>query len=320
MTPMRFGIHVGPQNTTVDELRQLWHFADVHGLYWFSVWDHFYARTSDQIPHFESIALLSAIACETVRIRFGCMVFAVQFRNIGLLAKSLVTIDHLSGGRLEVGLGAGWHEPEYRAFGYPFLSDRERLDQLEEGIQALRALLEQDAVTFEGRWIQLREARVLPKPRQTQLPLWVGGAGERRTARIAARYADGWNIPYVSPAGFRQKRAALEHWCEVEGRDPATLRLAVQVGLYMAPEDDDQVVARLRAHLAEQVGPQALEQPGWLVGGPSKITEELQAYREAGADWINLTLRPPVDFEALQAFVEEVMPHFPSSTSPTECS
>lgn len=307
---MRFGIHVGPQNTTVEELRRLWRFADEQGFDWFSVWDHFYARTSDRIPHFEAVSLLSAIASETQRIRFGCMVFAVQFRNIGLLAKSIVTIDHLSGGRLEVGLGAGWHEPEYRAFGYPFLPDRERLDQLEEGIQALRRLLQEDAVTFDGRWIQLREARVLPKPVQHRLPLWVGGAGERRTARIAARHADGWNIPYIDPAGFRQKKAALEHWCEVEGRDPRTIQVAVQVGLYMAPQDDERAIARLRERLAEQVGPQALQQPGWLIGGPTVIAEQLAAYREAGADWINVTVRPPVDFEALQAFVEHVMPAF----------
>lgn len=310
MTAMTFGIHVGPQNTTIDELRRLWHFADTHGFAWFSVWDHFYARTSDRIPHFEAVTLLAAIASETRRIRFGCMVFAVQFRNIGLLAKSVVTIDHLSGGRLEVGLGAGWHEPEYRAFGYPFLSDRERLDQLEEGIQALGRLLTEESVTFRGRWVHLEQARVLPKPLQPRLPLWVGGAGERRTARIAARYADGWNIPYVSPDGFRQKKAALEHWCEVEGRDPNTLRLAVQVGLYMAADDDERAVTRLRERLAEQVGPQALEQPGWLIGGPHRIVEELHAYREAGAQWINVTVRPPVDFEALQAFVERVMPAF----------
>lgn len=309
---VRFGIHVGPQNTTIDELRRLWTFADRNGFAWFSVWDHFYARTSDRIPHYEAVALLSAIALDTQRIRFGCMVFAVQFRNIGLLAKSIVTIDHLSGGRLEVGLGAGWHLPEYQAFGYPFLSDRERLDQLEEGIQALRRLLQEDAVTFDGKYIQLRDARVYPKPLQDRLPLWVGGAGERRTARIAARHADGWNIPYVSPEGFQQKRAALERWCEIEGRDPATLALAVQVGLYMAPEDDEQAIARLRQRLVEQVGPQALEQPGWLVGGPSAIIEQLQAYRAAGADWINVTVRPPVDFEALQAFVERVMPVFAS--------
>lgn len=134
--------------------------------------------------------------------------------------------------------------------------------------------------------------------------------GERRTARIAARHADGWNIPYVDPEGFQRKKAALEHWCTVEGRDPTTIRIAVQVGLYMAPEDDEGAVARLRERLAEQVGPQALQQPGWLVGGPTAVAEQLAAYREAGADWINLTVRPPVDFAALEAFVEHVMPAF----------
>jgi len=312
MASVTFGIHVGPQNTTIDELRRLWRFADTQGFGWFSVWDHFYARTSDEIPHFEAVALLSAIASETQRIRFGCMVFAVQFRNIGLLAKSLTTIDHLSGGRLEAGLGAGWHEPEYRAFGYPFLSNRERLDQLEEGIQALRRLLTEDAVTFHGKYVHLENARLLPKPVQAQLPLWVGGGGERRTARIAARYADGWNIPYIGAEELPQKRAALEQWCEREGRDPRTVRIAVQLGLYLATSDAPDAVERLRQRLIAQVGPQAATQPGYLVGGPKSVAEQLYRYVEQGVTAINLALRPPIDWEALDAFVKEVMPTFTS--------
>ncbi len=308
MPGLSFGIHVGPQETTIDELRRLWCFADDHGFDWLSVWDHFYARTSDLIPHYEAVALLAAIACETRRLRFGCMVFAVQFRNLGLLAKSIVTIDHLSSGRLEVGLGAGWHEPEYRAFGYPFLSTKERLDQLEEGVQALRRLLTEDTVTFHGRYVHLESARMFPKPLQERLPVWIGGAGERRTARIAARHADGWNIPYISPEDYRRKRAALEHWCELEGRDPATVRDAVQVGFYMAPSDDQRAVATARERLAQQVGPQALEQPGYLIGGPAAVAEQLAAYREAGVRSLNLALRPPVDWKALEVFVDQVMP------------
>ena len=310
MPGLPFGIHVGPQDTTIDELRRLWRFADDHAFDWLSVWDHFYARTSDLIPHYEAVALLAAIACETRRLRFGCMVFAVQFRNLGLLAKSIVTIDHLSGGRLEIGLGAGWHEPEYRAFGYPFLTAKERLDQLEEGIQALRRLLTEDAVTFQGRHVQLENARILPKPLQERLPLWIGGAGERRTARIAARYADGWNIPYISPEDYRRKRAALEHWCEVEGRDPATVRDAVQVGFYMARSDDQRAVSAARERLVRQVGPQAPEQPGYLIGGPAAVAEQIAAYSEAGVRSLNLAIRPPVDWQALEIFVDQVMPQF----------
>lgn len=310
MAALSFGIHIGPQETTIEELRRLWRFADEHGFAWLSVWDHFYARTSDQIPHYEAVSLLSAVACETQRLRFGCMVFAVQFRNIGLLAKSIVTIDHLSGGRLEVGLGAGWHEPEYRAFGYPFRSLRERLDQLEEGIRALRRLLHDDVVDFDGQLVHLENARVLPKPLQQPFPLWVGGTGERRTARIAARHADGWNIPYVSPDDYRRKRAALKHWCEVEGRDPSTVRDQVQVGFYMAARDDASAVTAARERLARQVGPQAPEQPGYLVGGPGVVSEQLAQYHDAGVRNLNLAIRPPVDWDALEVFVDRVMPQF----------
>jgi alkanesulfonate monooxygenase SsuD/methylene tetrahydromethanopterin reductase-like flavin-dependent oxidoreductase (luciferase family) len=310
MPGLSFGIHVGPQATTIDELRRLWRFADEHDFAWFSVWDHFYARTSDSVPHFEAVALLAAIAWETRRLRFGCMVFAVQFRNLGLLAKSIVTIDHLSGGRLEIGLGAGWHEPEYRAFGYPFLASRQRLDQLEEGIAALRRLLSEEVVDFHGQYVHLERARIVPKPLQQSLPLWVGGAGERRTARIAARYADGWNLPYISPADYCRKRAALEHWCEVEGRDPAAVRDAVQVGFAMAPREEPRAIASARERLARQVGPEAREQPGYLIGGPAAVTDDIAAYQEAGVQSLNLAIRPPVDWEALEVFVDRVMPQF----------
>jgi alkanesulfonate monooxygenase SsuD/methylene tetrahydromethanopterin reductase-like flavin-dependent oxidoreductase (luciferase family) len=306
-----FGIHLGQQDISADELRRLWRYADTRGFGWMSVWDHFYRRDDDRAPHFEAIALLGAMAVETTRIRFGCMVFAVQFRNVGLLAKSVLTIDHLSGGRFEPGLGAGWHEPEYRAFGYDFAPVKRRLDQLEEGMAVLRMLLEQDVTSHHGRYFQLTDARMNPKPVAGRVPLWIGGGGERRTARIAARHADGWNIPYVGPEEYRHKMAVLDEWCAVEGRDPAALRRATQLGFYMAAADDRRAIDAALAVMTDQLG----EQPparlaGNLTGGPADVIERVAAYREAGVTDLNIAIRPPVDWSALDAFVERVMPEF----------
>jgi alkanesulfonate monooxygenase SsuD/methylene tetrahydromethanopterin reductase-like flavin-dependent oxidoreductase (luciferase family) len=303
-----FGIHLGQQDISADETRRLWRYADTRGFGWMSVWDHFYRRDDDRAPHFEAIALLGALAVETTRIRFGCMVFAIQFRNLGLLAKSLITLDHLSGGRCEPGLGAGWHEPEYRAFGYPFDSVKERLDQLEEGAVALRKLLEQEVTDHDGRYFRLTGAYMNPKPVHGRMPLWVGGGGERRTARIAARHADGWNIPYIGPEEYRHKMAVLDEWCAKEGRDPAAIRRATQLGFYMAPEDDQRSVDAALAVMTSQLGEQSPARlAGNLTGGPAAVVERIAAYRAAGVSDLNIAIRPPVNWDALDAFVERVM-------------
>lgn len=306
-----FGMHVGQQNIGIEELRRLWTYADTHGFGWLSIWDHFYSGTDERAPHFEAVALLGALASETRNLRIGCMVFATQYRNLGLLAKSMMTVDHLSGGRLEFGLGAGWHEPEFRAFGYDFLPLGQRMDQLEEGMRAMRSLLGDEATTLDDRWTRLREARVNPKPLQARIPLWVGGQGERRTARIVARYADGWNIPYVSAADFQHKSAVLDEWCATEGRDPATIKRATQLGFYMAATDAQPAVDAALDKMAQQLGQQAhTRRAGQLTGGPAAVAEAIADYAAHGVTDLNIAIRPPVDWAALDAFVAEVMPRF----------
>src|SRR5881628_1500938 len=162
---MRFGIHAGPQDCTIDELKRLWRIADEHGFHWCSVWDHLYSVSdlSDPAkPAFEGIATMAALASETRRVRVGCLVFCVCYRPVGLLAKAAVTIDHLSGGRCELGIGAGWNEIEARAFGVPFGPIGARLDLLEETAIVLRRLFDGERVTFEGKQVRLQEALCLP--------------------------------------------------------------------------------------------------------------------------------------------------------------
>jgi alkanesulfonate monooxygenase SsuD/methylene tetrahydromethanopterin reductase-like flavin-dependent oxidoreductase (luciferase family) len=305
--PIRFGMHVGQQNITIDELRRLWTLADTNGFHWLSLWDHFYCATSDEDPHFEAVALMGALAAETKNIRFGCMVFAAPFRNLGLLAKSMITLDHLSGGRVEFGLGAGWHEPEFRAFHYDMLPVKQRLDRVEEAMAVMRSFLDNEVTDHHGEYFDFTNAYMNPRP-LGKLPLWIGGLGEKRTARMAAKYADGWNIPYVGPGAYAHKVNVLREWCEKEGRDPAEVKTATQLGFFMAASDDPAVMAAADADMKRKTPHQTPS--GQLAGSPAQVIERLKKFEEAGATDINIAFRPPVDWEALEVFVREVMPEF----------
>ena len=161
-------------------MRRLWRFADERGFDWFSVSDHF-QETPPQggdVDCFESIATLSAAAVETTKVRVGCLVFCVGYRHPGVLAKALTTIDHLSNGRADCGLGAGWDEIEFASYGIPFPSIGEREDQLEEYAEAIRLLFDRRRADFDGAHYKFVDAPNNPKPLQKRLPLWIGGAGE----------------------------------------------------------------------------------------------------------------------------------------------
>lgn len=305
-----FGVHIGPQNISIAELRRLWNFADTHGFKWISVWDHFYEAppVDGNAPHFEAVALMSAIACETRNVEIGNYVFCMAYRNPALLTKSIITIDHLSGGRAALGLGAGWHTMEHEAYGYPFRPPKQRLDMLEEGTKIIRSLLDTDRTTYHGEYFQMNNAAMYPKALH-RIPIWIGGRGEKRTLRIAARHADGWNVPYIGPDEFRHKCAVLDQWCEKEGRDPATIKRSLNVHFFGVASNAAMDAAQQK--MRETLGPAWQGQAaGALVGGPSAMVDQVGAFARAGVSALNIAFRPPVDWDGLQAFVDAVMPTF----------
>ena len=297
-----FGVHTGLQHTTTDELRSLWRHIEALGYGWISIWDHFYGATSHkkygstgQAPNaecFEAVALHAALACETTRVRVGSLVYSVGYRHPAVLAKVITAIDHLSGGRADLGLGAGWSQIEYDAYGIPFPPIGERMDQLEEAAQMVRGLLHDEVTTFSGATWTLDEARNEPRPLQTRLPIWIGGGGERRTLRIAAQYADGWNVPFVTPEVFAHKCRVLDEHCAQVGRDPGEVRRTVNLGIAWT---DQSLVAQF-GDLAEMV------RPGVLNGSDEQVLDRIGQYVAAGADQINLALRAPFDRDALERF------------------
>jgi len=211
---------------------------------------------------------------------------------------------------MEVGLGAGWYEAEFRAFGIPFLGLRQRLDMLEEGMQVIRLLFEQDRASFSGEYYKLEDAICRPRPLQARPRLWVGGNGRQRTLRIAARHADGWNSPYPSVDEFRELSGVLDRWCEREGRDPAAIERNVNLSFHLAA--DRASLPAAEAHFQESWGPAAelFRTRGTVVGLPEQAIESVGRYADAGVRRVCISVRPPLNWDALYAWADEVIPAF----------
>jgi F420-dependent oxidoreductase-like protein len=284
-----------------------------------SLWrsDHFFSlsgpRDRDAL---ETWIALTLAAAETSRIRFGPLVCAMTFRHPSLLARMAAQVDQLSGGRLILGMGAGWNVPEHEAFGLPFPPIKERMDRLDESIQVVRALWGDEPATFEGKHYQLREAICYPKPAQRPMPVLVGGGGEKRTLRIVAKHADEWNSVGLQPDAFRAKREVLAAHCERVGRDVDSIRCSQMAGFVIGRDEAEQ-----RAHLAriaEKIPMMQRQDPaevlagvrhrGWLVGTPGEVVEEIGRREEAGLSRIMLQHHANDDFEVLELIAREVVP------------
>ncbi|NNC39080.1 MAG: LLM class flavin-dependent oxidoreductase [Acidimicrobiia bacterium] len=264
---MRYSFKVWSQEAEWSELRDIWIEAD-RGGFWDAVWlnDHLHPPKADpSLPIMDAWMLFGGLAAITDRIRFGTMLSANTFRHPAILAKQSVTLDRMSDGRLEIGVGAGWHEGEHRAFGIELHSVRTRFELLDETLEVLHGLLTEPVFSFEGEHHSIQAARFEPKTVQKPRPPFViGGTGPRRTIPLAAKWADQWNFPdYTNDLDlFRSRRALLFESCEEIGRDPAQIEVSVQ---FRYPED-----------LAETV-------------------DRVEAYRAAGADHILVSFSPPPD-------------------------
>lgn len=235
---------------------------------------------------------MAALASLTKNVRVGCLVFCALFRSPGMLAKAAVTVDHLSGGRADIGIGAGWFEEEFREFGYGFPPLGKRLDQLEEALAIIRSLWHDEETTFKGTYYEVEGAVCSPKPLNPDMRLWVGGRGKNRTPTIAARYGDGFNMPYLPPEGARDRLGRLTATCEARDRDPSELETSVNLGFYPGDRTPD-------------VNPD-----GCLTGSAQQMVDRIGEYEATGVQGLNIAFRPPVDWDGLQRFIEEVMPHF----------
>jgi F420-dependent oxidoreductase-like protein len=238
MTDMRYGLKLS-QNATIDQLRVVWGVADEAGFDHCWCMDHLATLgPRDDGPIFEAWTLLAGMAVATSRTRIGCMVTGNTYRHPAVLAKAAVTVDHLSAGRLEFGLGAGWAENEHTMLGLPFGTKSDRADWLEETCELIVSLWTQQRTSFDGKHYKLTGAIAEPKPvQQPHPPIWIGGSGRQRTLRITARYADVWNAAGGSPEEVAEVSAVLDQRCAEIGRDPAQIRRSVQLRVAEANDE-----------------------------------------------------------------------------------
>lgn len=228
---MRFAISTSPQRTTWDWLSEVWRRADGHASIesgW--TFDHLYPLFGDSTEDcLEGWITLTALLHETRRLRGGVLVTGMVYRHPGVLANMASTLDITSGGRLELGVGAGWNEEECDAFGIDLGTMTERFDRFEEGMEVLDSLFGNDRTTFSGRYYELSGAMNNPKPVQSPLPICIGGRGKRRTMPLVARYAHHWNYSGSDPSEFADCVRAIDDACAAIDRDPAEIDRSVLV-------------------------------------------------------------------------------------------
>jgi len=300
---IRFGVHAGPQNTTFAGYLELWTRAEELGYDWVSLFDHFMPIFGNAAGGcFEGPTLMAAMAAHTSRVRVGMLVTGVTYRHPAVAANIAATIDHVSGGRAEYGVGAAWFEKEHGQYGIDFPRVGVRMDMLDEACRVMRGLWTEERFSFEGKHFRLKDAQMDPKPVQEHLPLVIGGSGERRTLRIVAEHADIWNTSGGDLAGFEHRLEVLARHCADVGRDPADIRKSVTVRAVLAP---DAAAAEERRREVEARSPrgQAL-----FVGTPEQLAEELRPFAERGASDFLLGAAAPYDYETIELMASEVAP------------
>jgi F420-dependent oxidoreductase-like protein len=311
MTPphIRFGIQTGQQFASWDEIVRIWQRAEALGYDTAWTYDHFTAVMMDPFdPCLEAWSCLSALAVHTKTIRIGALVTGNTYRHPAVLAKIATTVDVISNGRLELGIGAGWYEPEHTMFGLAFGTARERCERLDEALTVIRALWRERQATFTGAHYQLSAAIAEPKPVQRpHPPITIAGAGERRLLPIVARHADAWSS-FGSPDVYRRKIEILRGYCEREQRDCDAIEKQVLVPA--AITDDLSTVAPLIQGYALYQGLSETEAQRWmLLGGADEVCRQIDAFVAAGVSHFVLTLSP-YNFDVFERFAAEVLPRY----------
>lgn len=268
----RHAIKTPPHHTTWRACLDTWREADAISVFesaW--SWDHFYplAEPFDG-PNLEGWTMLAALAQATSRIRLGAMVNGMHHRHPAVTANMAATLDIISDGRFELGMGAGWNVMESDAYGIELGTLRQRFDRFDEGIEIIRSLLDRPVTSFSGDYFALTEARCEPKPVQAKLPLVIGGKGPKRTLRTAARWADQWDMTFPdSPADWMLLDSVLRDHCVAEGRDESEITRSVHLGY--GPDDD-----------------------------PSELADRANGFFEAGVDVVVWSMRGPIDPSRLE--------------------
>jgi F420-dependent oxidoreductase-like protein len=310
---MRFGLFTSMGMQTWSGVLDLWRHLESTGWDVACVTDHFLPNTKEREgAMLESWSSLSALAALVPRMRVGTIVLGNTYRHPAVVAKMAAQVDIISGGRLLLGMGAGWQQNEHEAYGIPFYTMKERLERLDEACEVIRSLWTKKRSDFNGRYYQLADAPLDPKPVQAPHPeLMIGGGGERVTLRIVAKHADHWNV-WGGPQVLGRKGKILDEHCAAVGRDPKSITRSVNMALLITDKKDE--VEQLAKTIETRMGRHAADaRDTCLAGTPDQIRDRLQQLKEAGCGvlFIPSMFRPMPELRRdLDRFIAEIAPAF----------
>lgn len=311
-----FGVFLSPERPVFDGLLSETLLCEALGYHsvWFS--DHvlgMYAEPGD--PRLEAWTTMSALAGATSRVRLGHLVLCNPFRHPPLLAKMAATLDVISGGRLELGIGAGWHEPEFTAYGYPFEKPWVLVRRLRESVEIMKLMWTEEAPSFQGKYHRIKDAYCSPKPVQRpHPPIMIGGSGERLLLRLVAEHADACNYAAWrgTPTDYQHKNRVLERHCRRVGRDPAEIRRS-WAAYIIVEETEGEVEEGVRAFTGRMAAaynrPTAAFKPP-LAGTPEEVAEQVQGYVDVGVSLFILRFVGEDLSGGVDLFAREVAPRF----------
>ncbi len=298
-----FGVQIEPQyGFTYEHIREV--AAEAERLGFESIWvsDHFFmTEDSLDVNCLECWTVLTALARDTSRLRLGAMVASQSYRNPALMANMAASVDHVSGGRLNYGIGAGWKEVEYDAYGYRFPAAGRRIRQLEEAVEIARRMWTQPKATYMGRYYGVRDALCVPKPVQDPLPIWIGGTGTK-TLRVAAKHADAVNFAWTHPPAFFEERfSVLRRHCEDVGRDFGEIRKSAGLMMRQVDDPEEPEPARDERYL-RYIG----RQNPVMVDTPEAVAEKIRGYVDVGVTHFILRFHFGDEIRNMKMFMESV--------------
>src|SRR5262245_9658179 len=310
--PIQFALFQPQVGLTFPILKERALAAEEYGFH--SIWfpDHMWVRGAPQLDYLESWTVLSGLAAVTTRLRLGGLVFCNSYRNPAFFAKMLTTLDHVSNGRVEVGLGAGWMDEEYKAYGYEFPSGGVRASQLREGVEIIKKMFTEEKPSYEGKYYRITEAYNTPKPVQKpHPPITIGAVAEQKMLKLVAQHADGWNCPAAASHRIEKKWSVLVEYCKTLGRNPDEIQISEQIVGVLGKDKAD---FERKWPIAKQTwGRLGDMDKGALRGDPAGFIEGVKEKNRKGVTLFTMVLSDVAqdDFLAtLKLFSKEVMPAF----------
>ena len=304
---MKLGALVWPQYTDWESLRDTGALVDRLGYDSLWTWDHLYPIVGDhEGPMFEGYLTLAGWAEHTERVRLGLMVGANTFRNPALVVKMVTMLDHMSGGRMYLGIGGAWFETEHTAFGIDFGSSvGERLNRLDEAVELMRAMLPGGPASARGPFYAAKDVLNNPPPVQKRVPILIGGSGERKTLATVARYADGWNTG-GDLERVKHKDEVLRRWCDEVGRDESEIERTLSSGVPIIRDTEEEARKVAEAMAERNVGWRGPKDGPF--GPPELVAERWAPYLDLGFEHIYVDCPAPFDHESLERLATEVKP------------